>query len=147
MAFTYAWEVTGLKKKNTVNSAGETLSGAVVQTYWKCTGTDENGESADFAGATPFSAADVPAGSFVPFEQLTEETVLGWIRNVVDNDASYWEHIQERIAKQIDDRAIEEVSAMPWAPEETVTPDPSPADGAADEAADSEVDPTANTAE
>jgi hypothetical protein len=144
MAFTYAWEVTGLKKRNTTNSAGETLTGAVVQTYWKCTGTDENGESGSFSGATPFSAADVPAGSFVPFEQLTEETVLGWIRNVVDNDPTYWEHIQERISKEVDAKNIEEVSSLPWAPEETAEVTP-PVPGA--EPADSEVDPTANTAE
>ena len=146
MAFTYTWEVTGIKRRNQVNSEGVTLPGAVVQTYWKCTGTDENGASAAFSGATPFSAANVPEGSFVPFESLTEEIVLGWIKNVVDKDPMYWEHIQERIEKEIDDREVEEVS-MPWNPDAPVTPNYPGLEPEALDAAAEGTDPTANTAE
>ena len=66
--FTWAWEVTSLKKKDQVNSEGVTLAGAVVQTYWKLTGTDADGNSSEFSGATPFTAVNVPAGSFAAFE-------------------------------------------------------------------------------
>lgn len=115
MAMTYEWSVTGLKRRNQVNSEGVTLENAIVQTYWKVVGTDDSsGETGEFPGATPFSAENVPAGEFTAFADLTEETVLGWIQDYVNNDATYWAHIQERIAKQIDDRAIEEVTEMPW---------------------------------
>ena len=71
MALTYTWSVTSLKVRDEVNADGETLSNSVVQTYWKCTGTDENGNSGTFSGATPFTAANVPAGSFIAFAYLT----------------------------------------------------------------------------
>ena len=122
MALTYTWKVTGLKKKDQVNSEGVTLSGAVVQTYWECNATDERGNTGQFAGATPFTAENVPAGSFTAFESLTEETVIGWIKNVVDNDLTYKAHIEERILKQIDASNIVDATP-PWQTEE-VTPTP-----------------------
>lgn len=120
--YTWAWEVTGLKKRDQVNSEGASLSGAVVQTYWKVTGTDGSGNEGEFSGATPFDASSVPAGSFVAFDDLTEATVLGWIQAVVNGDQGYADHISERVAHQIDEVAVEDAT-MPWAPED-VTPNP-----------------------
>jgi len=117
MALTYEWKVTGVRKTDTVNSEGASLEGAVVQTYWEVHGTDENGNKAHFSGATPFSAANTPAGSFVAFEDLTEETVLSWIKAVVENDQPYKEHIDERILYQIGQDAVQD-APMPWAPED-----------------------------
>jgi len=113
MALTLSWEVTGVKTNNQVNTDGDTLADAVVQTYWKCTGTDSDGNEGSFAGATPFSAENVPAGSFVAFADLTEATVLGWIQNVVVG--GYMDHVQEQIQKQIDSATIQEPD-LPWAP-------------------------------
>ena len=45
MALTLAYSVTGIKVKDEVNADGVTLENAVCQTYWKLTGTDENGNS------------------------------------------------------------------------------------------------------
>lgn len=128
--FTWAWEVTQLKRKDEVNSEGATLSGAVCQTFWKVTGTDANGNTGEFSGATPFSAANTPAGSFVAFDDLTEETVLGWIQAVVNADQGYADHISDRVKLQIEEETIEE-AAMPWGDGSDVTPDP----GAAEEPA------------
>jgi len=113
MALTLSWEVTGVKTKNETNTDGDTLADAVVQTYWKCTGTDSDGNEGSFSGATPFTAANVPAGSFVAFADLTEATVLGWIQAVVVD--GYMDHVQEQIQKQIDSATIQE-PALPWAP-------------------------------
>lgn len=124
MTFTYTWSVTSLKVKDEVNADGVTLPNAVVQTYWKVVGTDENGNTGEFSGATPFSAANVPAGSFVDFTDLAEETVLGWIKNVVNGDASYKAHIDGQIQKNIDaEISVEKTGdALPWST--PVTPDP-----------------------
>lgn len=110
---TYTWEVTGLKTKDETNSDGATLQNAVVQTYWKKTGTDPDGNEGSFSGATPFTAQNVPEGTFVAFADLTEDTVLGWIQNIVVGD--YENHVNQQIQKQIDDLAISEAE-MPWAP-------------------------------
>lgn len=124
MAFTYEWSVTSLKVKDEVNADGETLPNAVVQTYWKVVGTDENDNTGEFSGATPFTAANVPAGSFVAFEDLTEETVLGWIKNVVNSDESYKAHIDSQIQRRIDQEVSVEKSGgdLPWSTEVTPTP-------------------------
>ncbi len=116
MAITYTWEVTSLKTKN----EGDNLN-AVVQTYWKKIGTDENGNQGTFSGATPFTSVDVPAGEFVPFEELTEENVLDWIKAVVTG--MYEEHVNKQIHKQIDEKITPVVEAsLPWAPASAPTP-------------------------
>ena len=116
MAFTYTYTVRNLKVKDEVNAAGETLTNAVVQTYWDIVCTDEEGNEGSFTGATPFSAANVPAGSFTAFEDLEEATVIGWITNVIDSDPGYKAHIDMQIQKEIDkDIAVEKTGAdLPW---------------------------------
>jgi hypothetical protein len=109
------WEVTGLKTKNEVNGDGVVLPNAVCQTYWKASYTDADGNEGSFSGATPFSAANLSEEQFAQFDTLTEETVLDWIKGIVVG--SYFDHVVERIQRQIDELAIEE-PAMPWAPEE-----------------------------
>lgn len=134
MALTLSYEVTNLKVKDEVNSDGVTLQNAVCQTYWKVTGTDGDGNQGEFQGATPFSAATVSEGAFVAFEDLVEETVIGWIQAVVDGDASYKAHITEQIQRMIDQDLIQD-RGMPWAPDVTpplpedapVAEDPAPA--------------------
>ena len=109
MAITYRWEVTGIKTTTLNNTPN-----VVVQTYWKKIGTDENGNEGTFSGATPFSAATMPAGTtFIPFEQLTEEDVLTWVKAVVVDN--YEEHVNEQILKQINDAKNPVVDAiLPW---------------------------------
>lgn len=123
MAITYTWKITGLKTKT--EGANQD---AVVQTYWQKIGTDEAGNQGIFSGATPFTTVGMPQGqTFVPFNQLTEEIVLGWIKAVVVG--GYEEHVNAQIQKQIDEKAnpVQEAT-MPWAPatEETSSP-PAPA--------------------
>jgi len=121
MAITYTWKVTSIKTKT--EGANQN---AVVQTYWTKTGTDENNNTGTFSGATPFTTLNMPEGyTFVPFSELTEETVLTWIKAVVVG--GYEEHVNQQIQKQIDEK-INPVteSQMPWAPVTTATPTPTP---------------------
>lgn len=122
MAISYSWKLTSLKKRNVGN-----LNGVVFQTHWQKIGTDENGNTGIFQGATPFDPAKVDADSFISFEQLTEETVLNWIKAVVVG--SYEEHVDDEIAKQIEEKKniASEVSAgaFPWgSPAPTGAPAP-----------------------
>ena len=115
MALEYTWKVKGIKVRDQVNSEGETLPNAIVQTYWEITGTDEHGHSGMFAGATPFTAENVPAGSFVPLADLTEEVVLGWIKAMVVDD--YLDHVYSKVQEQIDEQHESEIEgdSLPWA--------------------------------
>lgn len=111
MSITYTWKVTGLKVRD-----GEDMTNVVYQTYWKKIGTDEDGNSGEFSGATPFPASSVNPDNFTPFEQLTEETVLSWIKPIVVGD--YEEHVNKQIQKQIDNKKNPGVDKpLPWASE------------------------------
>jgi hypothetical protein len=114
MAITYTWAVTGMK----VTTVG-TEADYVVQTYWTKTGTDENGNTGMFSGATPLDP-NPEQTDFVPYDQLTQAIVLSWIQPVVTG--SYEEHVNGVIAKQIADK-IDPVTEpdLPWA-----TPTPTP---------------------
>ena len=111
------WKLKGLRKQNTDN-----LSDVIIGTQWKVTLIDELGYSGSFDGATPFKASDVNPNGFTAFNELSEETVLGWIKNVVSGSAhtSYWQHITEQVDKTvIRDRYNEvrvEENDFPWAP-------------------------------
>lgn len=108
--YTLSWKITGVKTRNEVP-----YTSAVVQTYWVVTGTDSEGRSGSFTGATPFTTANLPSNQeFIPFENLTEEIVLGWIKAVVVG--GYKEHIMGVISKQIQQQINPIVEAqLPWA--------------------------------
>jgi len=112
MSMTYTWEITSLKTQNQTNADGTILPNAVIQTYWKKTGTDSNGNTGSFSGATPFTAEDTPEGSFIAFADLTEETVLTWIKEIATG--GYEEHINQIIQSQIDKNTVQEPD-LPWA--------------------------------
>lgn len=116
MALTYTWEITSLKTK----TEGENVN-AVIQTYWKKIGTDEHGHTGEFEGATPFTAANVPPEEFIPFEQLTEEIVLNWVKAVVVGD--YEQHVNARIQAKIDEMHISQ-PGLPWNPDKGKEPIP-----------------------
>ena len=114
MAITYTWAVTGMK----VTMVG-TEADYVIQTYWTKTGTDENGNTGMFSGATPLDPnPDQP--EFIPYDQLTQEIVLSWIQPVVTG--AYEGHVNGVIAEQIAAKIAPITEAtLPWAP-----PSPTP---------------------
>lgn len=96
MAITYSWKVTTLKVKN----IGDDRKNAVVQVYWEKIGTDENGKSGVFYGATSFTAdLGDNSGPFIPFEDLTDQDVISWIKKVVVGD--YETHVNNKILEKI----------------------------------------------
>lgn len=112
MALTYAWKLTGLKKGST-----ESAQDVVIGTRWELTGTDEDGISGTFSGATPFKLENVEFHNFVPYENLDQDTVIGWIQaEVVDG---YKDHVEQNIARQIEavKSQVKDVQAtdFPWA--------------------------------
>jgi hypothetical protein len=117
MAYTYEWSLVGLRKQNT-----DTLSEVVVGTNWKVVATDEDGNVGNFVGATPFTPQDLNGDGFIDYRDLTEELVLGWVKNVVSGSSStsYWDHINGQITKEIEAKKYNRVTVsdvdLPWAP-------------------------------
>lgn len=117
----YTWEITGLKRKDSSD-----LKNIIVQTYWKKIGTDDDGITGEFNGATPFDTSEVDPTNFTSYENLTEEMVLEWIKSVVVG--SYEDHVNGQIKKQIEEKRnpVEEIKTeFPWkstSTEETIDP-------------------------
>lgn len=116
MAINYTWTIKSLSK-----TSGNGLDDVIVGTRWECTGTDESDNvSGTFVGATPFKIDSVDPENFVEYSQLTEEQVLGWIKNYVSGSSvtNYWAHVTERIQKSINDKrgivkSVDEFD-LPW---------------------------------
>jgi len=98
MELTYTWQINRLKKQN---SPSLQLNDIVIQTYWEYTGTNEDGLTGTFHGATPFSLDQVDPDNFTTYENLTKEQIIGWIQNTIDSNLSYKAHIDAHINEQI----------------------------------------------
>lgn len=119
MSITYTWKVLSLSVRD------ESLDhpNAVVVVKWRKTGTDQDGNTSYFEGSTPFSAIDVPPENYIPFNQLTEEVVLGWVKSKIEarittGDYTFCEddRINQYIEKQISLlKAPIKPEPLPWA--------------------------------
>jgi hypothetical protein len=83
----------------------------VVNVLWTVTGVD-GAHTASIGGNTQFDSSQVPE-TFIPYDQLTEATVLGWIpANQIDS-------AQACVQGQIDSLITPPVSPastpLPWA--------------------------------
>ena len=82
----------------------------VVNALWEVTGVD-GANTASIGGNTQFNSAD-QEGAFIPYDQLTEATVIGWIPESAITSA------QQCVQGQIDSLITPPVSpantALPW---------------------------------
>jgi hypothetical protein len=113
MSTTYTWEITGLKKVDSTNG----LQNAILEVMWKKIGTDtDTGIQGEFEGRTKFSPSQIDPSNFVPFNQLTAEQVIDWIKQIVTG--GYEITVNERIQQDIDSKkhTVVELSTgnFPW---------------------------------
>ena len=87
-----------------------TLTDVVITADWRCNGSQDQ-YSGTCYGSASFAA---PSGSFTPYEDLTQDQVLGWcFANGVDQAA-----IEANVTAQINDQINPPVIAppLPWVP-------------------------------
>ena len=104
MATTFTWTVTQLN----CYPQAEGQTDVVFTVHWQLTGTDGT-----YNGSV-YSTCSVPAptGAFTPYDDLTQDQVLGWIwENGVDQ-ASAEAAVQTQIDNQINPPTIS--PALPW---------------------------------
>jgi hypothetical protein len=70
---TYTWQIANMERN--------TADDGVVVCHWRCTGVDGD-HSASSYGTTSHTP-DPSAADFVPYADLTEATVLGWVHAAV----------------------------------------------------------------
>jgi hypothetical protein len=106
MATIFNWLVT------TMDCLPQTPEGAdyVVVVHWTCSGTDGTYNGSVYSTC---SLPVVDSGNFIPYQSLTEQTVLGWIwANGVDKDATE-AAVEQQIQNQIDPPIV--TPPLPWA--------------------------------
>ena len=85
-------------------------SEAVLQVGWRCNGTEDN-----FSGSV-YSTCTLPAAdpaSFVPYNQLTQDQVLGWIWANGVNQSATEAAVAQQIEMQKNPPTIQ--PELPWA--------------------------------
>ena len=90
----------------------------VTHVKWRLTGTTPDGYEGAFEGATPIEdLSQLDSLTFVPYSELTEEEIIGWIESFLGADKQYKDHILDRIDKQIYNEkrltTVEE-NNLPW---------------------------------
>ena len=82
----------------------------VVNVLWTVTGVDGT-YTASIGGNTQFSSAD-QVGTFIPYDQLTEAIVIGWIPESAI--ASAQACVQGQIDSMINPPVSPEAQPLPW---------------------------------
>lgn len=106
MATVYAWKINNMWTIDTPDP------GFVCNVEWTLSGVD--GEySASVNGGTSFA---VQEGTFTPYDQLTEEQVLGWVQAALGPDgvANYESNVQGQINSLINPPVSPQEQPLPW---------------------------------
>lgn len=87
-------------------------NGAVVTAHWRCTAEDGDLRSAAIGPQT--FTPDPAAPDFVPFEDLTEETVIRWVRAAMGSEAV--QALEDKLVGEVEAlRSPPVVEGLPWA--------------------------------
>jgi len=109
---TILWIIERLLVKPTEGSE----TNVVITADWRCNGTDET-----YSGTCYGSASfQPPTENFTPYDQLTQDQVLGWcFANGVDKTA-----IEANVTQQIENQINPPVIAppLPWLPPVMIVP-------------------------
>ena len=84
----------------------------VVNVLFKVTGTDGT-NTASIDGNCQFTSDQESV--FIPYANLTEEIVLGWINESTDNQANYYANIDGQLASIVNPPVSPSNQPLPWA--------------------------------
>jgi hypothetical protein len=105
MSATITWVIEWMQCKPTEGS----LTDVVVTAGWRCNGTQDTYTATNYGSAS----FPMPEGTFTPYDQLTQDQVLGWCwANGVDQTAIE-EGLQVNIDAQINPPIVQ--PPLPWA--------------------------------
>jgi len=105
MATTYT---TTINSMYTLNSPEQ---GFVVNVLFTVSGTDGT-NTASIDGNIQFT--DQVESDYVPYDQLTESEVIGWINASTNNQENYYANINGQIESMINPPVSPEAQPLPW---------------------------------
>ena len=87
-------------------------TGYVVNVLFTVSGTD-GVHTASIDGNIQFKPEQTE-NDFIPYANLTQEIVLGWINSSTDNQANYHANIDGQIASMVTPPVSPSAQALPW---------------------------------
>ncbi len=107
MATNYTWTVDQMYTLDTPEP------GFVVNVLWTLTGVDGQ-YTASIGGNSQFT---VQEGTFTPYDQLTQEQVIGWVQAALGPDgvANFEANVQGQINSMITPPVSPQNTPLPWA--------------------------------
>jgi len=105
MSAIITWSISYMQCKPSEGS----YTDVVINASWNCTGV-QDAYSAANSGSIGFLA---PEGTFTPYDQLTQEQVLGWVWASGVDKGQIEANIQEQIDNQINPPIVQ--LPLPWA--------------------------------
>ena len=84
----------------------------VVNVLFTVTGVDGT-NTASIDGNIQFTSEQ--ESTFIPYADLTETIVLGWINEATDNQANYYANIDGQIASMVNPPISPQNTPLPWA--------------------------------
>lgn len=108
------WSVVGLDVVKSVNS----FTNVVKTVYWKLEGIEDTYQT-DSYGSILLEFKLGPADEFIAYEDLTEETVIGWVKAVLGQERvqAYEASLQGQMDAIKD--PVEVNLPLPWLPQYT----------------------------
>ncbi len=114
MSTIFTWTITRMQ----CLAQAEGQTDVVITAAWNCNATSVVGDktyTSDYSGSASFSLD--PSSSFTPFDQLTQEQVLGWVWQNPDLQATVEANVQVQLDRQINPPIV--TPPLPWAPAPT----------------------------
>jgi len=106
MAVTTTWKILDMKRN--------TSDDGVVEVKWELRATADTGETAVEAGELKIDSYDASSPDFVPYEDLTEDTVLSWVwDDLGDQKAEIESDRTAKVNAQLAKKAAE-ATGLPW---------------------------------
>jgi len=106
MAVTTTWKVLDMKHNPT--------DGGVLEVKWELRASADSGETAVEGGELKIDSYDASSPNFIPFANLTEETVLNWVwTDLGDKKAEIEQDRTDKVNAQIA-KKTNEATGLPW---------------------------------
>lgn len=87
----------------------------VVNVLWTLTG-DQDGTIASIGGSSQFAPPADANGNFTPYDQLTQEQVIGWVKDGLGPQgvANYEANVQGQIDSILNPPVSPQDTPLPW---------------------------------
>jgi hypothetical protein len=125
MSITWTYKITQL---TTVKHAE--ISNVISHVHWQLTGTDEAGFIASSSCTTPFqldryvatdsvlkkeqfvTEAEFNTANYTPYDQLTEETIIGWVQNHASSVVI--DQMKAALTLRLEKMHVPQAQNLPW---------------------------------